>query len=274
MTGAGRGASLGGLLPRLYLVVMAACFAIPTVAIARLALRDDAAGPLRAEDLTQHWSVSAVTSAITDPQVTAAGGTTGLLVGGAVLVNMVLLVPLALVTTLRFPRLRPVVAALTLLPWIAPPIALVVGVVGASESAAPWLLTNVLALVPFYAMWAMPFTYRVLDSGLSQLGARRLYEAGRGLGASRRTMLTRVLLPGMRSPLLAAVGLTAATVLAEYAFASMLVQPTLSTVLVGEHPGDPRGSMLLALAVMILAGGSLLLLTLRSGPRQDAPDVR
>lgn len=269
----GWGSAVGRAVPRVYLVVMAVCFAVPMLVVVRLALRDDPTRPLEIGDVLDHWSASAMSRAATDPQVLEAARTTGVLIVGAVALNLTVLLPVALVTALRYPRLRPVVAALTLVPWIAPPVALVVGVVAATDAGVPWPLGNVYALLPFYALWTMPFTYRVLDSGLQALGARRLYEAGRVLGATRRTVVRRVLLPGLRASVVAAAVLTAATVLGEYAFATMLVQPTLSTVLVGENPDDPRGLMLLALLVASLAGLALLALS-SDRARHSAPDVR
>ena len=52
------------------------------------------------------------------------------------------------------------------------------------RATVPWFLASVFSLVPFYALWAMPFTYRALDAGLQAINARTLYEAARSMGAS------------------------------------------------------------------------------------------
>ena len=72
----------------------------------------------------------------------------------------------------------------TLLPWVIPPIALVVGVAATFRATVPWFLASDFSLVPFYALWAMPFTYRALDAGLRAISARTLYEAARSMGIS------------------------------------------------------------------------------------------
>ena len=170
----------------------------------------------------------------------------------AIALNFALLVPLAIVTEVRSPRMRPALTALTLVPWVVPPIALVVGVATTFRAAAPWFLGNTLCLVPFYALWAMPFTYRVLDAGLQAINARTLYEAARGLGASLWTVIFRVLLPNMRAAMVAAAMLTVALVLGEYAFASLLLKSTLPTEMVVYEGRDPRGALALALFVMVI----------------------
>ena len=106
--------------------------------------------------------------------------------------------------------------------------------------------------MPFYALWAMPFTYRVLDAGLQAINARTLYEAARGLGASLWTVIFRVLLPNMRAAMVAAAMLTVALVLGEYAFASLLLKSTLPTEMVVYEGRDPRGALALALFVMVI----------------------
>ena len=51
--------------------------------------------------------------------------------------------------------------------------------------------------MPFYALTAMPFTYRALDAGLQAISARTLNEAARSLGARTWTTLFRVLIPNL-----------------------------------------------------------------------------
>ncbi|HOU91018.1 MAG TPA: ABC transporter permease subunit, partial [Polyangiaceae bacterium] len=103
-----------------------------------------------------------------------------------------------------------------------------------------------------YALWAMPFTYRALDAGLRAMNARTLMEAAQSLGASPTTALLRVLVPNLGASIVAAGGLTAATVLGEFAFASLLLKNTLPTYLVTYQRQAPQAGMALALAVMVL----------------------
>ncbi len=138
-----------------------------------------------------------------------------------------------------------------------PPIALVVGVAATFRATVPWFLASDFSLVPFYALWAMPFTYRALDAGLRAISARTLYEAARSMGASLATTIFRVIVPNIAAAIVAAAALTAAMVLGEFAFASLLLKRTLPTEMVNYQRSDPRGGLALALLVMLLTALAL-----------------
>jgi putative spermidine/putrescine transport system permease protein len=143
--------------------------------------------------------------------------------------------------------------AMTLTPWVVPPIALVVGVAGTFRTAAPWFLASDLSLVPFYSLWALPFGYRAVDGGLRAIGVRTLHEAARSMGASNLAFVVRILLPNLGSSLLVVAALTGATVLGEFAFASLLLKQTLPTHLVVLQGGNPRAGLALALVVLLVS---------------------
>lgn len=248
---------LAGAVKWAFLIGVALYFVVPMLAMARFAFQAVPTALLTPEKLFTGWSVSGLWTAITDPGILAAARTSLLLVVFAILLNLALLVPLAIITEVRNPQIRPYLTALTLLPWVIPPIALVVGVAATFRATVPWFLASVFSLVPFYALWAMPFTYRALDAGLQAINARTLYEASRSMGASLSTIIFRVLLPNMRASMVAAAGLTAAMVLGEFAFASLLLKRTLPTEMVNYQRGDPRGGLALALFVMVLTAISL-----------------
>ena len=235
-----------------YLILIGIYFLLPLLAMARFAFQNVPMALLTPEKLLTGWSVSGLWTAITDPQVMSATWTSVQIVALSIVLNLVILVPVAIVTEVRNPALRPFINALTLLPWVIPPIALVVGVAATFRVAAPWFLASTLSLVPFYALWAMPFTYRVLDAGLQAINARTLYEAARGMGASFPTIIFKVLLPNMRPSMIASAALTAALVLGEFAFASLLLKSTLPTEMVTYQGSDPRGGLALALFVMVV----------------------
>lgn len=235
-----------------YLILIGIYFLLPLLAMARFAFQNVPMALLTPEKLLAGWSVSGLWTAITDPQVMSATWTSVQIVALSIVLNLVILVPVAIVTEVRNPALRPLINALTLLPWVIPPIALVVGVAATFRVAAPWFLASTLSLVPFYALWAMPFTYRVLDAGLQAINARTLYEAARGMGASFPTIIFKVILPNMRASMIASAALTAALVLGEFAFASLLLKSTLPTEMVTYQGSDPRGGLALALFVMVV----------------------
>ncbi|MCR6493129.1 ABC transporter permease [Cellulomonas sp. P24] len=223
-----------------FLAVLGLYFLLPQLAMARFAFQNVPVVLLDASTLFSKWSASSLVDALTQPALWDAAKTSAILAVLAVLLDLALLLPLAILAEIRAPRLRPVLSALTLLPWVIPPIALVVGVAATFRPVAPWFLTSTLSLVPFYAIWAMPFTYRALDSGLRAINARTLVEAARSLGASELTVLFRVLVPNLSASIVAASGLTAALVLGEFAFASLLLKDTLPTYLVNYQRDSPR----------------------------------
>jgi len=240
-----------------FLTVIALYFIVPMLAMARFAFQNVPVALLTPEKLLTGWSASGLWTAITDPKILEATRVSLLLVAFAILVNLLLLLPLAIVTEVRSPGMRPYLTALTLLPWVIPPIALVVGVAATFRSTVPWFLASDFSLVPFYALWAMPFTYRALDAGLQAINARTLYEAGRSMGASLWTVIFRILMPNMGAAIVASAALTAAMVLGEFAFAALLLKQTLPVEMVNYQRGDPRGGLALALFVMVVTALAL-----------------
>lgn len=235
-----------------FLAVLAVYFVVPQLAMARFAFQNVPVVRLGWHTLATGWSARPLLEALSEPALWAAARTSALLAVLAVVVNLALLLPLSVLAEVRAPRLRPLLTGITLLPWVIPPIALVVGVSATFRAVAPWFLTSPLSLVPFYAVWAMPFTYRALDSGLRAINARTLVEAATGLGASGWTVLTRVLVPNLAASIAASGGLTAALVLGEFAFASLLLKQTLPTYLVVYQRSAPQAGMALALAMLVL----------------------
>ena len=245
------------LVRGVFLVLVGLYFLVPMLAMARFAFQNVPTALLTPDNLFSKWSLDGLFTALTDPRVLEMTKVSILLAVFAILANLALLMPLAIVTEVKAPGLRPMLSAFTLLPWVIPPIALVVGVAATFRGTAPWFLSSTYSLVPFYALWAMPFTYRALDNGLQAIGAKTLYEAARSMGASLGRIIFRVLIPNMRSSMIAASGLTAAMVLGEFAFASLLLKDTLPTYMVTYQRSDPRGGLALALFVMVFTALSL-----------------
>lgn len=240
-----------------YLVMLSLYFVVPMLAMARFAFQSVPVALLGWTNLGAGWGISGLFDALTDPKILAATWTSLILVAGTVLLNLTLLLPVAIAVEVKAPRMRSVVAAATLLPWVVPPIALVVGVAATFRSAVPWFLASPLSLVPFYALWAMPFAYRALENGLRAINARTLVEASLSLGSTFMSTVFRVLIPNLGSALIAAACLTAAMVLGEFAFASLLLKQTLPTEMLNYQRGDPRGGIALALFVMVVTAAIL-----------------
>lgn len=240
------------ILRNVFLAAVALYFLVPLLAMARFAFQSVPVVLLTPDKLLQGWSISGLLEVFANPEFQKAAITSLQLMVLSILVTLVLLLPLAALVEIRAPRMRTLMAGITLLPWVVPPIALVVGVAATFRNTVPWFLASPYSLVPFYVLWALPFSYRALDAGLRAIGARTLYEAARVMGASTFTIIVRVLVPNMIGAIIAASVLTAALVLGEFAFAALLLKETLPTFMAEFQRSEPRAGMALALAVMLL----------------------
>lgn len=204
-----RGARPGrGIWRSVVLVVVGVYFAVPFLSALRYALQNDSGG-----------YTFAAFAAIPGTQGFAdAFGLSLRLALVTTVLTLALMVPTAVYVHLRAPSLRRVFDLVTVLPIVIPPVVLIIGVLDVAPTvlkATPYLL----ALM--YVVLAMPFAYRSLDAGLGAIDVRTLYDAARSLGAGPAEALVRVLLPNLRSALLAATVLTVALVLGEYTMASL-----------------------------------------------------
>lgn len=140
------------------------------------------------------------------------------LAGVTVVIAMVLLVPTATYVHLRLPRMRRVLEFVTILPIVIPPIVLISGVL---EAAPLWAKSSPYLLAYLYVILAYPFIYRSLDAGLATLDLRTLVEASRSLGGRWISTLWRVIIPNLRSSIMAGLVLTLALVLGEFTMGSL-----------------------------------------------------
>lgn len=178
---------------------------------------------------------SAYDDMIKDPQVWKTLGYSFLIGVITIIVSIVLLVPTAFWVRLRLPRLRPYVEAITLLPFVVPPIILVFGLIS-TYSRAPFRLTGSnfgsdVLLVCAYVVLSFPYMYRAIDAGLRTLDIRSLTEASQSLGAGWFTILWRVILPNLRVSILSGAFLTLAIVVGEFTIATFLARPMFATYL-------------------------------------------
>ncbi|MFI5041033.1 MAG: ABC transporter permease [Acidimicrobiales bacterium] len=153
-----------------------------------------------------------------------------------IVLTLLLMIPTQVLLHLKFPRVRPIVEIITLLPLVFPPIVLVVGVddtftwVGKDTHSVVYHVVTYLrgpahplVLALLYVMLAMPFVYRSIDAGIRSIDARTLVEASRNLGAPWPTVLWRVLLPSLRTAVINAAFLCFALVMGEYTISSILL---------------------------------------------------
>jgi putative spermidine/putrescine transport system permease protein len=241
------------------LLVCAIYFLLPLLAMARFAFQRVPMVNFNTSTLFDRWTLDSLSDAFSDPLFRPALMLSLKLAVGSILLTLGILLPTALWVHLRVPKARPAVEILSVLPYVVPPIALVVGVAGTFRDTAPWFLSSELCLIPFYSVLAMPFTYRALDAGIRAIDLRTLVDASRSLGAGWLTTLFRVLIPNLTSAIVGSAFLTATVVLGEFTIASLLLKRTLPTYLVLYQNQQPQGGMALAL-VIFLATALLLAL--------------
>lgn len=257
-------------VPALVLALAALYFAVPLVTMARFSFQRVPANRFGWSTLFDGWTIEGVRRFLDDDGFWPALWLSTRLAVGSVVAAVGLLLPTALWAHLRTPRLRPLVEVVTVLPYVVPPIAFVVGVAGTFRSAAPWFLRSDWSLVPFYAVLAMPFTYRALDAGIRAIDLRTLTEASRNLGAGWWQTLWRVVLPNLRAGVVGASFLTATVVLGEFTIASLLLKDTLPLYLSQFGQREPQGGMALAL-VSLVATTLLLAVITTVSRRRGAP---
>jgi putative spermidine/putrescine transport system permease protein len=174
-----------------------------------------------------------------------------------IVVGALLVVPTAYWVQLRLPKLRPLIEFITLMPLVIPAIVLVFGYLQMYNSSS-WLpftaterSTDVL-LTFGYVTLALPYMYRAVDTGLRAIDVRTLTEAAESLGASRPTILFRVIFPNVRTAVLSGAFLTFAIVIGEFTLASLLDRPAFGPYLqlIGANRAyEPAALAIIAFAV-------------------------
>jgi putative spermidine/putrescine transport system permease protein len=258
--------------PVVTLLVALVYFGLPLLTMARFSFQRVPANQFGLHTLFKGWTIDGVRRFLDDEGFWPALWLSTKLAFGSVVAAVGLLLPTALWAHLRVPKLRPVVEVVTVLPYVVPPIALVVGVAGTFRDAAPWFLQSDWSLVPFYAVLAMPFTYRSLDAGIRAVDLRTLTEASRSCGAGWWRTVWSVVLPNLRASVVGASFLTATVVLGEFTIASLLLKDTLPLYMAQFGQREPQGGMALAL-VSLFATALLLGVITSVSRRRGAPSA-
>jgi putative spermidine/putrescine transport system permease protein len=163
-----------------------------------------------------------------------------------------------------------VIEALCLLPLTIPAIVLVVGLAPVYLWVSFYLGDSTLTLSFAYLVLVLPYTYRVLDAGLSALDLKTLSEAARSLGAGWLTVMLRVIAPNMSGALLNACLLSVALVLGEFTIANLLNYVNLQVAINMLGRANAGVSIAVAAAALIFVFGLLLILTFAGRGRLGA----
>ena len=170
----------------------------------------------------------------------------------AVLIGMVVIVPAAYWVFLRVPRMKPWVEFVSILPFVVPPIVLVLGLVRLYGNGLGPLSSRVTMIMGAYGVVAMPYMFRSIDTGLRAKNIKALTEAALGMGVSWGRVMFQVVLPNIRSSLLGGTFLTFALIMGEYAISSMLGFNTFGVYMLLTGQTQAQGAAALALISFIL----------------------
>ena len=182
---------------------------------------------------------------------------------------LVLLLPTMIWVRLKVPWAKRLVEFLCLLPLTIPAIVIVVGISNVMAWVNYLVTEGPLALAFPYVILVLPYSYRALDAGLSSIDVNTLSEAARSLGASWFTVITRVIIPNVKSAVLSAAFLAVAVVLGEYTFASLLHYDTLQVAIAQYGLSNARVAMSASLATLAFAALLLFGLSFIGGRRNQ-----
>lgn len=240
-------------------IVVGVLFAIPLVSTLLFTLRDNDTGGY---SLT-HW-LTVFDPANTRVLVPLSTGLGNSLVLAIVTVAIVLalLTPTMILVNLRFPRLRALFEFLVLLPISIPAIVIVVGLAPIYLTIGRTVGTGAWTLAFAYGITVLPFAFRSIQASIDAVDMKTLAEAARTLGASWFTVVLRVLVPNLRSGLLAASLISVAVVLGEFTIASLLNRQVLQTALVLVQKTDPFSAAIFTLLALTFCFLLLLIIGL------------
>ncbi|MHB1510668.1 MAG: ABC transporter permease [Acidimicrobiales bacterium] len=186
-----------------------------------------------------------------------------------VAVGVVLMVPTVFWVHLRLPRFRPAMELIAVLPFVVPPIVLIVGII-AFLHPLTWLIGRPEVLALIYVVFALPFLFRSLDAGMRAIDLKTLTEAAQSLGASTFRTLMTVILPNLRAAIIGGALLTVAIAMGEYTVASLLGFNTFPIYIyqTGEALAYPAAA--LSVISFLLTWGAMLALFLLGGRSRTA----
>jgi len=213
-------------------------------------------------------SLSAYSQAVAEPGLGASLLVSTKVALGAMVITLALLVPTVIFVNLRFPRWRAVLDAVSLLPLGVPAVVIVLGVLGAYRGLPNSITGTPVILALVNVILAMPYSYRAIDAGVRAIDLRVLVDAGRSMGAGWGKLFSRVLLPNLRSGILAAAFLTVALSLGEYAIASIMGFNTFPVWLVAVEGNNPYVAVALSISALVITWMLLVVLALAGSGRR------
>lgn len=215
------------------------------------------------------YSFDAYHAVLGNPQFQATFAYSVVMALVTIVFGTLLVVPTAFWVRLKMPWLRPWVEFITLLPLVIPSIVIVFGYIRMYNTSS-WLPmtgsimgTNILLMFG-YAVLALPYMYRAVDTGLRTLDVATLTEAAQSLGAGWITILARIILPNVLSAVLSGAFLTFAIVIGEFTMAALLDRPAFGPfmqLLGANRAYEPAALAVIAFAITWACMGLIQLVT-------------
>lgn len=151
-----------------------------------------------------------------------------------IVIGVLIIVPTIYLLHLRLGAVRPLIEFVTLLPLVIPAIVIAQGYLRSFGSASllPMLdnpFSTDALIVLGYVTLAMPYMFRSVDAAMRAIDVKTLTEASQSLGAGPLTIITRVILPNVRSGILGGAFIAFAIVIGEFIFGSLLSRPVFAT---------------------------------------------
>ena len=188
-----------------------------------------------------------------------------------IIISLLIFVPTMYWVHLKLPRLRPVIAFLALIPFVVPPIVMVVGLLRVFQGSPHWFYAEPWGfLATAYVILAFPYMFFSLDAGFRAIDVHTLTEASQSLGASWPTTLVKVIVPNIRAAALAGSFLALAIVMGEFTIANLAAFHTFPIYLqyVNETQAYAAGaSTLVSFGITWLAMLALLFVGRKRGQR-------
>ncbi len=244
-----------------WLLFAGAYFLIPLLGTLLFSLNDQQTGKC--------CSLAAYGTILHDPSFWQTLRVSALLALETIAISLALFVPTVYLVHLKVPKLRPVLAFIALIPFVVPPIVMVVGLLNFYKGSPSWFYAQPWGfLATAYVILAFPYMFFSLDAGFRSIDVHTLTEASQSLGASWPTTLFRVILPNIRAAALAGSFLTLAIVMGEFTIASLSAFHTFPIYIqsINESEAYPAAALtLMSFGITWAAMGSLLIVGRRRG---------
>lgn len=229
-----------------------AFMAVPVIATALFSVATRWDRTLWPEGLTLNWWIKVTSrSAFTDTLLNSFW-----VAVVSVLVSLLVVVPAAYVAHTRFPRSKPWLEFLSIIPFSLPGVVLALGLIRLYSKLPLPLINTPNILIAAYVIVTLPFMYRAVMNTLESFDTRSLVEAAQSLGANPLQIMGRVIIPNIAPGIVNGSLLVFSAVFAEFVLANLLIGTRLKTFpiyLVEFTRSDARQASALALMSFIIA---------------------